>query len=513
MRLTTEDIKYRLDLLRKNQSDTTSFEVKSAKKAFPSESNICSTLCAFANMPLGGTLVLGIGDESTNFAVSGVKNPGEVARKITDMARLAIEPSPVVEAYPLEIDEKIIVVADVSGLPLAMKPATFKSVPYLRQADGDYRMSETDLHMITVAKLRSDEVVLYDERVVPSTGTADLDKQLVNAYLKACRSTKKRLANVSNDSELLRLTRVVSKSGELTVAGLYALGVYPQGALPALRITAVVRQRDEHGSRILRNLTRFEGPVPVLLEETMTWLRANITKFRTYNQNGDMIDQPVFPLNAVRELVANAIVHRDLGTDTLGAGKSIDIRIEDNKLIVASPGGLRGITVDQLTSSTLSRVAVNQRLYDISTLLHTSDGAAVIEGEGGGIREVLAAVKKQGNPPPVFQDTGVSFTAILWAAPEITTDSNPSVSTEAGAPGFRTGKTENRGSSAVLKTKYGSLMVAMLKEGKTTVAEISTATGMPKYTVRYALNTLMSQGIVIRKGGRGKPLTTYHLKI
>ncbi len=513
MVLTAEDINHELQLLRQNQSDTASFEVKRAAKGIPNETNICTTLCAFANMPAGGVLVLGIGDETTNFEIYGVPDPGKTGRQITDKARSAVAPPPVIETYNLQIEGKTIVVVEVPGLPLALRPARFRGIPYLRQADGDYKMSDTDVHMVEVAKLNSDERVPYDEIAAPNTSIEDLDKELVKSYLAECRRTRKRLTPIKNDQELLRLTRVINSSGELTVAGLYAMGIYPQGPFPALAITAAVRTKDGSGKRAIRNLERFEGPVPILLEELMEWVRNNISYTRAYDENGNMADRPEFALNAARELIANAIVHRDLGPDTLGVGKSIDIRLDQNKLIVSSPGGLRGIDVSQLTSRTLSRAAVNQRLYSISQSLYTSDGSAIIEGEGGGIREVLETAKRLGSIPPIFRDTGVSFTAIIWPTPAALRSSNVAATNsrtnDDPQPEQPDSTSENKSSET--QTKNGRLILSLLEEGKTQVAEISEWTQLPKYSVRYALNQLIDEGLVYREGGRGKPNTSYHL--
>lgn len=44
----------------------------------------------------------------------------------------------------------------------------------------------------------------------------------------------------------------------------------------------------------------------------------------------------------------------------------------------------------------------------------TSESNPVIEGEGGGIREVFHAAHVQGLPRPPLINTGVQFKALLW---------------------------------------------------------------------------------------------------
>lgn len=103
-------------------------------------------------------------------------------------------------------------------------------------------------------------------------------------------------------------------------------------------------------------------------------------------------------------------MHRDLSPHT--AGKRVEIRLTDDDLVISNPGGLRGITVRNL-GGVIGKSAVNQYLYEIAKFTRIRDGARIIEGEGGGIREVQSALAAAGMSPPVFHDTGVAFVARL----------------------------------------------------------------------------------------------------
>ena len=127
-----------------------------------------------------------------------------------------------------------------------------------------------------------------------------------------------------------------------------------------------------------------------------------------------MVEVPELPLSAIREAVANALVHRDLGPNTLGAGKSIDVRLLPDKMVISSPGGLRDLTVEQLKSRDLARQEINQRLYRLCRYLKADDGSFVIEGEGGGVQLMLDAAREQGLPEPDLIDSGVQFTVTMW---------------------------------------------------------------------------------------------------
>lgn len=107
------------------------------------------------------------------------------------------------------------------------------------------------------------------------------------------------------------------------------------------------------------------------------------------------------------------MVHRDLSAASLGGGKSVEIRLTRERLIVTNPGGLHGLSIEQLTGSDLAKSAVNQRLYDLMRQVKTSDGSSVIEGEGGGIAEILRACRDSNLTCPQFFDNGAQFKVIF----------------------------------------------------------------------------------------------------
>lgn len=410
MELTASRVLAVLDELRVHGGDRTDVEVKRAAGGLPAK--IGETLCAFANMPDQGLLILGA-NEAGAFSLNGVADPAGMAQALVNVSREAVNPSPYVEVRTFDIDGVQIVAALVQPVAPSLKPARFEGRAFLRQADGDFVMGPADLRMVEVAALHHSESVLYDDKPVPGTGPDDLDVELVSQVVSRARRRTRRLRDLA-DTEIIRQLGAVTASGECTVAGLYALGNYPQGVLPALQVTAAVQLPDDGSRARTQNLQHFEGPVTDLLEECMAWVRQNLTTRQVYGDDGHMRDEPEIPLAAVREAVANALVHRDLGPQTLGTGRSIDIRVTEKALVITSPGGLRGVTLSEIESPVPRRAAVNQRLYQLSTHLRLPDGSRVIEGEGGGVLTMLRRAQDADLRRPTLTDNGVRFTATFW---------------------------------------------------------------------------------------------------
>lgn len=482
--------------LRQHGGDSTTVEVKRSSDALPS--SIGTTICAFANMPDGGTIILGV-DEGTDFSITGVSNPAELAAGLASVARNGISPTPHISTQILSIDDKNIVIADIIGLDTVDKPARYRGRAYLRQADGDYILHEHELRMIEASKHSLDDPHQHDLRVVNSVDITELLPELVEQYVQGVRRKDRRLSDRSPE-EILTRTHIVAQ-GHPTLAGLYALGDYPQEVFQSLSVTAAVQLPTDTGERRTQALETFTGPLPVLLENIMDWCATNIPTVRRYRSDGHMQELPEIPLHAVREIVANALVHRDLSSNTLDTGKSIQIRLTPRFLMVQSPGGLRGISLGELESVTHAQAAVNRHLYAIAQKLRTRDGAAIIEGEGGGIREVIRACEQASLPRPHFDDTGVKFTVFLWR------------------PGHSLENTEDQAgrASRIFRTNSPSsknehlLTDALRGTNGLSFAELQRQVSLNEGQLRYALSRALEAGRIVMVGGQGDKDTRYHL--
>ncbi|MDR2565135.1 MAG: hypothetical protein LBC97_03570 [Bifidobacteriaceae bacterium] len=167
--------------LRRRSGDSIAVEVERAGDGVP---RLAETRCAFGNMPSGGAIVLGI---------SGSE----------------------------------VLVVTVAGLPAADKPCRCRGKAYLRQADGDYVMSEQEIAQLVALQDRPQ----HDAAVIAGLSPADLDGELVERFLDEARASSRSLAGRA-DGEVLRLKGVAAPGG-LTLAGLYSMGSYPQQFAPS----------------------------------------------------------------------------------------------------------------------------------------------------------------------------------------------------------------------------------------------------------------------------------------
>lgn len=393
-----DDLLGALAVLELRGGDTTSIEAKTFSEYSPEQ--LGPTLSAFANKPGGGTILLGV-SERDGISVVGVDDVDDLLKRAANQARNGFRPPIRVDVRAIDLDGKTIGVVNVEGADVNEKPVRWlkDKKAYLRQYDGDYQMSPSEEQMLVLRHHRPNA----DAQAVPGSSLRDLDPNLVTRYLSSVRETTPRLVNDS-DEAVLFFTGVVAdrESEELSVAGLYALGEYPQRLLPHLTLTAAVE-----GSGDVRAVNRrdFTGALPVMLDDVLEWVRGNVESRQLVTRDGDGLTDYAVPLLAAREVVANALVHRDLSEAS--RGKGIDLRITRDGFRLTNPGGLWGITVDRLGFG--DHPAVNERLYQICRNVEGRSGR-VIEAMGTGIREVRRSLREAGMAEPRFYDNGVSFT-------------------------------------------------------------------------------------------------------
>jgi ATP-dependent DNA helicase RecG len=114
--------------------------------------------------------------------------------------------------------------------------------------------------------------------------------------------------------------------GQPTVAGLLALGLHPQQFSPRYVIQAAAEPLPQHPPALrARNQITITGPIPRMLDTALDWARRTFDTNIVGNPDGSVADQPAYPLIAFREIIANALIHRDL--DDWSQAFAIEVRL------------------------------------------------------------------------------------------------------------------------------------------------------------------------------------------
>ncbi|MET8877712.1 ATP-binding protein [Nocardia sp. NPDC004604] len=506
------DLPALINTLRATGGDFTDVEVKSAAGGLPD--SLTSTLSALANHPGGGTVILGL-DEANDFNPVGLTDPQVLKQGLTKKARTAFTPPIRVDVEDAAVESKPVIIARVHECAPSSKPCRVSSTgaAYLRGYDGDFRMSALEEQAFLASRLPP----LFDRTPVNGATRNDLDDVLITDFARTVRLRDRRGLGRFEGDELLRRAGVITAEGVPTLAGMLALGTYPQEWFPRIVIQAAAEPRptDPPGTRV-RNQVTITGPIPHMLDAAMEWAEQTFDTTIVTKSDGTVVDVPAYPLIAFRELIANALLHRDL--DSWSMGMAIEVRLRRDRLIVSNPGGLYGITIDRLGHDAVTS-ARNARLVNIAQFLRSPEsGGRVIEALATGIPTIAQALSDAGLPPAQYADTGVRFTAVLRSEPrgqEFTDRARAaglrlgSVSPEVRAQLVRNAQRINQIHDGEL-TSTQERIVEILAHGPQSVADLQPHLGLSPSAIRKALASMRTAGLVNQIGGRGQR-TIYQL--
>lgn len=161
--------------------------------------------------------------------------------------------------------------------------------------------------------LQENGLMTYETVILKNVGLEELDNVLINNYFKTL--------NVISDNPsllLLEALGIVGQKGEgegyhPTIGGLLLFGKNPSLYLPHVHIKVILN--DE--------VKMFYGNILNMLDSTSQYLKG-------------LINKEDYPFEALEEVIANALVHRDY----LDISRGINITVTSKSIEVSNPGAL-----------------------------------------------------------------------------------------------------------------------------------------------------------------------------
>jgi ATP-dependent DNA helicase RecG len=322
-------------------------EVKAAHHGLPSR--LYETLSAFANHTDGGVVILGL-DEARGFAAVGVGDPQQTLAELSDQDSRMRPPLRVTPAVVQVEGEPIIVFevpeCDYRRKPCHYGPAGMNSGSYIRVGNTNRQM--TDYEIFTYVSSRGQPT--YDREPARSATIEDLDRDLLEGYMKQVKREKPRLwerlrLGEKPFAERLCALDIAIRVNELvhpTLAGLLVFGLWPQRYFPSMTITFVRYYGAEpgvkgpRGERFLDN-RKFEGRLDEMADDAVQRVVANM-------RHGTLIEGIFhrtlleYPEEAVREAIVNAVAHRDYSP--LAQGSHVRIEMYADRLVAIRGSGI-----------------------------------------------------------------------------------------------------------------------------------------------------------------------------
>ncbi len=399
-----EELLHLISEVQKNKCESNTLELKKAQKDCPKK--IYDTLSSFSNQDEGGIILFGI-DEENGYIVSGVDDPQKLQKSINEKCK---EMDPVVRPFitSAKVENKTVVAAEISGVEYSLRPVFYKQKgrlkgSYVRVGDSDEPMTETEVYGYEAFRknLKDDLYTTCDQLLYP-------DEALLQKFIKLHRANNPNSSLVFSDDQILHFSGVYYE-GYPTLAGTLVFSQAPQLSFPEYSIICLVipgkqiGDQAPNGARFLEN-RRINGPIITMLQEAVSFVSQHSRMQTRINKQGERDDIPEYPLEAVREAILNALLHRDYGPYTRES--SIRVAMYDDRIEITSPGGLYGnSSVEQLGSKQIE--TRNGRLVRILEDLN------VTEHRFSGIPTMYKECRKYGFPEPEFISKHGEFTVIL----------------------------------------------------------------------------------------------------
>lgn len=390
----------------RQKAEEQNIEVKAAHNGCPKR--LYDTLSSFSNQDPGGIILFGI-DETSGYQVVGVYDIQDLQKKVTEQCQ-QMEP-PVRAVFTIaEMDGEWICSAEIPAVDISERPCYYRGAgrikgAYIRVGDADLPMTDYEIYNYEAFRkhLRDDERPV--ERAVP----AMLDQNRMQQYILQKSIERPGFAQLTSEQayEMLNLTR----NGVPTLAAVLNFGIYPQGYFPQFAVTAIVVPGTEIGeissdsARFIDN-SRIEGTISVMLEASLNFCRRNM-KTRTIisPDTGIRTDRAEYPLDALREAILNALIHRDYSIYT--EGTPVQIEFFTNRLEIHSPGGLYGrMSVEQLG---IARPDLRN-----PALAVMAEALSSAENRYSGIPTMRRSMREYGLPEPEFENRRQEFVVTFY---------------------------------------------------------------------------------------------------
>ena len=325
-------------------------------------------IVAFANTR-GGTLLLGVRDDGT---VAGERLTNDLKAKINSLTRNC---KPAVAVTLLQVDEVVAVV-----VPEGMEKPYSCSSGYYRRLDATtQKMSHDELRII----FAENEPLPFEEKTVRGFTFDDISETKILAFVK---ETGIRMGSIAVP-EFLRSLKVADQS-QVKNAGIlfFAKDLYEylhqaQMTLLAFKGTSRLHIYDR---RDVRDdlLTQFN--------EAVAFLKKHLN-VRSEILGVNRKDIYEIPLEALREALVNALMHRDYSI----TGTQVSVEVYDDRVEIVNPGGLpKGLSVRDLGTVSIRR---NELIADLFFRLHK------VERIGMGIQKMKEAMVAAGLREPTFE--------------------------------------------------------------------------------------------------------------
>ncbi len=388
------------------------------KRDLSSPEKLLRTLVAFAN-GAGGILIIGVKDGDKT--VVGVTDVTKEEERLANLISDSIQPPLVPEIYLLPYRNIVVIAVEV--FPSGLRPHYLKSkgIPggvYLRVGSTNRNADPAQIQDLQRSILGQ----TFDE--LPMT---ELNSEAIDFRVASECFISKRKITLRDLKPLHIITRYQGKDAP-TIGGVLLFGKNRGKFFPEATIRAAHFANDDK-TRLIDS-EDIDCALPLAMEEVLRFAKKNLVK-ATEISGSRHKESWAFPLIALREAIANSLVHADYSLK----GSPIRFAIFKNRIEIENPG----LLVPGLTTTDLQRGISKLRNRVIGRVFYE---LGLIEQWGSGIQRMNHEVHQAGFPLPVLEELGqsfrVTFSRVRSNVPKLDNKDSKIVEIVKNAPGLTT---------------------------------------------------------------------------
>ena len=412
-------------------------------------------VCGFANAG-GGVIYIGKDDDGKVVGVADYKKLMEdIPNKVRDLMGILVD----VNLH----EEKGLYYLEIVTQPYAV-PISLRGRYYYRSGSTKQELIGTALTDYLLRKSGK----TWDEVTEPTATPDDIDDDSLKSYIAASLNAG-RVADVEglNKADLLAKLRLTDDNGNIKRAAIVLFGKNPA----KFYNNCVVKiGRFGKDSSDLRFQETVEGNIVYLLKEVLEQLNRKFFTRAISFEGMQRIEKGEYPVAALREMLLNALVHRNyLGSSV------VQMRMFDNYFNIWNEGELpAGISLDSLKRQHPSRPR-NLLIADVCFK------GGYIDAWGSGTLKIISTCKEAGLPDPeiIEQDGGILVTL------------------------FKNKYSTDQLQKLGLNERQVKAVLYVVENGSITNSQYQKLTDTSKPTATRDLQELESKGIFINKGTKG----------
>ena len=364
----------------KGESEKTEFKENAKTNTY------IKTVVAFANGN-GGKIVFGVKD---NKEIVGVENEFEVMDGIINAISDSCYPMIVPDISLHTLENKTVILVEIEGgkkKPYYLKSKGMQKGTYIRSG-ATTRIIEEDY--VLKELVLEGENKYFDQQVCHGESVSDEEIEKFCEWLE-----KLARKNSENDTEIRKITRntllnwkvLEEKNGRIFPTNAYILLSGKENWGVSRKIQCGVFKGETRS--IFVDKKEFEGSIIMQLEKAYQYVLEKI------NLGSDIVgiyrvDKYEIPPKSIREVIANAVIHRSYLEPN-----DIQVALYDNRLEITSPGMLlSGVNVKRMKEG-YSKLR-NRAIASVFAYVN------IIEKWGSGIPRIMNEIREYGLQEPEF---------------------------------------------------------------------------------------------------------------